>query len=174
VHDIHPINNGDLRINGGFFIFKKQIFDYIREKEELVIEPFHRLLKEKQLIGYTYDGFWRAWIRSRTVNIWKVWPAAVSLHGRYGKTTVAYSLANSYVDSKFATERSVPVQSPLPRVHSDDIEIGCGGTILQWLSSHKDLEIVWVVFSSGGSEREKEARASAELFLEQAKRKSND
>ena len=55
--------------------------------------------------------------------------------------------------------------------HSDDIEIGCGGTILQWLSSHKNLEIVWVVFSSGGSEREKEARASAELFLEQANKK---
>jgi glucose-1-phosphate cytidylyltransferase len=60
VRDIHPINNGDLRINGGFFIFKKQIFDYIREKEELIIEPFHRLLKEKQLIGYTYDGFWES------------------------------------------------------------------------------------------------------------------
>ena len=42
---------------------------------------------------------------------------------------------------------------------------------MQWLSSHKNLEIVWVVFSSGGSEREKEARASAELFLEQAKKK---
>lgn len=55
--------------------------------------------------------------------------------------------------------------------HSDDIEIGCGGTVLQWLSSHKNLEIVWVVFSSGGSEREKEARASAALFLQQAKKK---
>ena len=55
--------------------------------------------------------------------------------------------------------------------HSDDIEIGCGGTILQWLSSYKDLEIIWMVFSSGGSEREKEARASAELFLQQAKKK---
>ena len=55
--------------------------------------------------------------------------------------------------------------------HSDDIEIGCGGTILQWLSSHQNLEIVWVVFSSGGSEREKEARASAALFLEQAKKR---
>jgi Uncharacterized proteins, LmbE homologs len=54
--------------------------------------------------------------------------------------------------------------------HSDDIEIGCGGTILQWLSSHKDLEISWIVFSSGGSEREREARASAALFLEQAKK----
>ena len=60
VSDIHPITNGDLRINGGFFIFKKQIFDYIGEKEELVIEPFQRLVKEKQLIGYTYDGFWES------------------------------------------------------------------------------------------------------------------
>src|SRR5437867_12680035 len=57
------------------------------------------------------------------------------------------------------------------RCHSDDIEIGCGGTILQWLSSHKNLEIVWVVFSSGGSEREKEARASAELYMGEAKQK---
>ena len=47
-----------VRINGGFFIFKKQIFDYMQDKEELVIEPFHRLLAEKQLIGYPYDGFW--------------------------------------------------------------------------------------------------------------------
>jgi glucose-1-phosphate cytidylyltransferase len=58
VSDIHAIDNGSVRINGGFFIFKKQIFDYMREKEELVIEPFHRLVKEKQLIGYAYDGFW--------------------------------------------------------------------------------------------------------------------
>jgi len=55
--------------------------------------------------------------------------------------------------------------------HSDDIEIGCGGTILQWLCARKDLEIFWVVFSSGGSEREKEARASAALFLEHANKK---
>ena len=58
VSDIQPIDNGSVRINGGFFIFKRQIFDYMREKEELVIEPFHRLLGEKQLIGHPYDGFW--------------------------------------------------------------------------------------------------------------------
>ena len=55
---IHAINNGSVRINGGFFIFKKKIFDYIGKKEELVGEPFQRLLQEKQLIGYPYDGFW--------------------------------------------------------------------------------------------------------------------
>ena len=58
VTDIHAIDNGSVLINGGFFIFKKQIFDYMHDKEELVIEPFHRLLMEKQLIGYQYDGFW--------------------------------------------------------------------------------------------------------------------
>jgi glucose-1-phosphate cytidylyltransferase len=47
-----------MRINGGFFIFKKKIFDYLREKEDLVEEPFQRLIDEKQLIGYRYNGFW--------------------------------------------------------------------------------------------------------------------
>jgi glucose-1-phosphate cytidylyltransferase len=58
VADIHAIDNGDVRVNGGYFIFRKEIFDFIRNKEELVMEPFHRLLKEKQLLGYVYDGFW--------------------------------------------------------------------------------------------------------------------
>jgi LmbE family N-acetylglucosaminyl deacetylase len=54
--------------------------------------------------------------------------------------------------------------------HSDDIEIGCGGTILRLLSSIQNLAVVWVVFSSCRV-REREARNSAELFLEQAKQK---
>jgi glucose-1-phosphate cytidylyltransferase len=58
VTGINAINDGSVRINGGFFIFKKKIFDYIKKKEELVGEPFQRLLQEKQLIGYPYDGFW--------------------------------------------------------------------------------------------------------------------
>jgi glucose-1-phosphate cytidylyltransferase len=58
VSEIHAIDNGTVRINGGFFIFKKKIFEYMRDKEELVIEPFQRLVAEQQLIGYPYDGFW--------------------------------------------------------------------------------------------------------------------
>jgi len=58
VSSIQAMNAGDLRINGGFFIFKKKIFEYMRDKEELVAEPFGRLAKENQLIGYKYDGFW--------------------------------------------------------------------------------------------------------------------
>ena len=58
VSDIHTISDQSWRINGGYFIFKKKIFDYIRDGEELVDEPFRRLMEAKQLIGYAYDGFW--------------------------------------------------------------------------------------------------------------------
>ena len=39
-------------------MFKKEIFNYIKEGEELVVEPFDRLIKEGKIIGYKYDKFW--------------------------------------------------------------------------------------------------------------------
>jgi LmbE family N-acetylglucosaminyl deacetylase len=63
---------------------------------------------------------------------------------------------------------SAPLELMLLGAHSDDIEIGCGGTLLQLLSSHPNVRVVWVVFSSG-AEREREARASASLFLRDAR-----
>jgi LmbE family N-acetylglucosaminyl deacetylase len=53
--------------------------------------------------------------------------------------------------------------------HSDDLEIGCGGTILEWLAAHGHVEVTWVVLSASG-EREKEARASATELLGKTKR----
>jgi LmbE family N-acetylglucosaminyl deacetylase len=53
--------------------------------------------------------------------------------------------------------------------HSDDIEIGCGGLILQLLRSRWRVEIDWVVFSAAGR-REEEARKSAALFTKGARR----
>ena len=60
VSGIHAINNGSVRINGGFFVFSNRIFEYVREKEELVAEPFQRLIQEEQLVAYPYDGFWES------------------------------------------------------------------------------------------------------------------
>lgn len=48
--------------------------------------------------------------------------------------------------------------------HSDDIEIGCGGTVLQ-LAKRYQLSVTWVVFS-GDDKRQREASASAAAFLE--------
>ena len=52
------MNRGTMKVNGGYFIFKKDIFRYIQPGEELVVEPFQRLIKENQLIGYRHDGYW--------------------------------------------------------------------------------------------------------------------
>jgi len=60
VNGIKNIGQSDLRINGGYYIFKKAIFDYINEGEELVSEPFMKLIQKKELAAYTYDGFWAA------------------------------------------------------------------------------------------------------------------
>jgi LmbE family N-acetylglucosaminyl deacetylase len=49
--------------------------------------------------------------------------------------------------------------------HADDIEIGCGGTILRLAAERRDLEVRWVVFSSNAV-RAAEKGASAEVFLE--------
>lgn len=51
--------------------------------------------------------------------------------------------------------------------HSDDIEIGCGGTLLTLLQYHPGATVHWVVFSGDG-QREDEARRSAAAFLQQA------
>jgi LmbE family N-acetylglucosaminyl deacetylase len=48
--------------------------------------------------------------------------------------------------------------------HADDIEIGCGGTLLELFERNPEVAVTWVVLSSGGS-REQEARTSAERFL---------
>ncbi len=58
VTDIQHISRSGHRINGGYFIFRKEIFRYIDDGEELVEEPFHRLIKERQLVAYRHDGFW--------------------------------------------------------------------------------------------------------------------
>jgi glucose-1-phosphate cytidylyltransferase len=60
VTDLRPANESDVWINGGFFVFKRQIFDYIKDGEDLVVEPFQRLIREDQLAAYRYRGFWAA------------------------------------------------------------------------------------------------------------------
>ena len=60
VQDIKNVTDIDVWINGGYFILRSNIFDYMRQGEELVLEPFERLIEENKLITYRYDGFWAA------------------------------------------------------------------------------------------------------------------
>jgi LmbE family N-acetylglucosaminyl deacetylase len=53
--------------------------------------------------------------------------------------------------------------------HSDDLEIGCGATVLEWLSAYPRVEVTWVVMSASG-QRTSEARRSAKSLLKGASR----
>jgi glucose-1-phosphate cytidylyltransferase len=58
VMSLEDVTRSELWINGGYFVFRREIFDYIRSGEDLVDEPFRRLIAGKKLIAYPYDGFW--------------------------------------------------------------------------------------------------------------------
>jgi len=58
VTGIAPLHDSGVWINGGYFIFRKEIFDHMEAGEDLVDAPFHRLIAANKLLGYRYDGFW--------------------------------------------------------------------------------------------------------------------
>jgi LmbE family N-acetylglucosaminyl deacetylase len=65
----------------------------------------------------------------------------------------------------FSPQRRGPLKLLCLGAHSDDIEIGCGGTVLRLITEIPDLTVRWVVFSATGI-REAEARNSAATFLQ--------
>jgi glucose-1-phosphate cytidylyltransferase len=58
VDSICQLDQTPVRFNGGFFVFKNKIFDYVKPGEDLVYEPFQRLIQKHQLVAYKHDGFW--------------------------------------------------------------------------------------------------------------------
>jgi len=49
----------DIWINGGYFVLRQEIFEYMRAGEELVLEPFSRLIEQERLMAVRYPGFWQ-------------------------------------------------------------------------------------------------------------------
>jgi glucose-1-phosphate cytidylyltransferase len=60
VRELRSSEDADIWINGGYFLMRPEVFDYMREGEELVLEPFRRLIEADQLMAYKHTGFWRA------------------------------------------------------------------------------------------------------------------
>ena len=61
VKEFHEKHRGETSwINGGFFVFEKQIFDYIKNGDSTTLEraPFETLAKEKKLFAFRHEGFW--------------------------------------------------------------------------------------------------------------------
>jgi glucose-1-phosphate cytidylyltransferase len=54
---VQSMNLSDVRINGGFFVFKREILDWIEPGDELVEETFGRLIPRGEIRAYAHDGF---------------------------------------------------------------------------------------------------------------------
>lgn len=88
VSDIQAARDMDLWVNGGYFAFRREIFDYMQPGEELVVEPFRRLVAKQQLLAFRYDGFFGCMdtfkekqqlddMHARGDTPWEVWKPAV-------------------------------------------------------------------------------------------------
>jgi glucose-1-phosphate cytidylyltransferase len=60
VKEIREMTKSNLRINSGYFAFRREIFNYISNGDELVKEPFQRLIAERQLVAHEHQGFFLA------------------------------------------------------------------------------------------------------------------
>jgi glucose-1-phosphate cytidylyltransferase len=58
VTGIERLAEAEVRINGGFFVFRREVLRVIEPGEDLVEEPFGRLIERGELLAYPYDGFW--------------------------------------------------------------------------------------------------------------------
>ncbi|MBM4197403.1 MAG: glucose-1-phosphate cytidylyltransferase [Gammaproteobacteria bacterium] len=54
------VDDAEVWINGGYLALRKTVFDYIREKDDLVEAPFQRLIAERKLFAWKYRGFWKS------------------------------------------------------------------------------------------------------------------
>jgi len=88
VRDIRALTKSNVWINGGFFIMRRGIFDYIQPGEELVREPLQRLIQKKALLAYKCNSFWQCMDTfkdkehleelNRGSAPWKVWNRALT------------------------------------------------------------------------------------------------
>ena len=89
VSTISPLTDSDIWINGGFFVFRKEIFCYIHPGDELVRKPFQRLIEQGGLLAHKCTGFWQCMdtfkdkqsLEELNVGMapWKVWCKAPGL-----------------------------------------------------------------------------------------------
>lgn len=93
-------------INGGFFVFRHDIFDYINEGEELVEQPFERLIARNALLGQRYKGFWATMdtfkdrqtleeIYATGYAPWEVWKRTQTAQQNPSKQSYAHTLSEA-------------------------------------------------------------------------------
>jgi hypothetical protein len=174
VKSIQHVKDVGMRVNGGFFVFRKQIFDWIKPGEELVAEPFQRLAAAGKLLAYPYDGFWACLDTFKDKQLLEDLYCAVRSPGRSGNRKPRHPTWTR-AEERWMHKVSILEGASGPKkilalgAHADDIEIGSGGTILRLLEENPATEVYWVVLGAS-RQRRTEAVESANIFLANAGR----
>ena len=58
ITNLTPVAEMSMRINGGYFVLRQDIFDYLNEGEDLVMDACVRAAKDGRMLAISYDGFW--------------------------------------------------------------------------------------------------------------------
>ncbi len=152
VTTLRSASETDYWINGGFFVLHRDFFDNIRPGEELVEAPFTRIAEQRRLWTQRYSGFWRAMDTFKDQNHVRSpgWEGQSSMGGFAAESILMLGLRLSQVSA--------------PKIlclgaHCDDIEIGCGGTLLKLAESYPGALVTCVVFSAN-KQREAETRSA--------------
>jgi glucose-1-phosphate cytidylyltransferase len=102
VKSIEHIGKSGARMNGGFMVLRNEIFNYMRDGEELVEEPFRRLISDGRLMAHPHEGFWACMdtfkekqdlddVFSRGHAPWAVWDSPAPTKGGIRLTRPLYS-----------------------------------------------------------------------------------
>lgn len=92
VTQMGAMSDQEMLINGGFFVLRNTVFDYIEEGDELVDQPFGRLIAERKLASFRWKGFWQCMdtfkdkitfdrMEARGNSPWMVWRKQSPSHG---------------------------------------------------------------------------------------------
>jgi glucose-1-phosphate cytidylyltransferase len=59
VRSIKTMKDANIWVNGGYFVLRKEIFRYINSGDELIYEPFRKMINEGKVCSHRYEGFWQ-------------------------------------------------------------------------------------------------------------------